>query len=157
VGLARHRRCDLALAVKTRRADAARPVQPDRARAALDADRQIEPAAPDTAGSLEHLCALPIPREATLRSLFELTGAEARLAQHLARGDSVEEIARTLGVKIATARTQLAAIFSKTGARRQAKLVAILSHLAHVEGGDGERPAGRDDLPATAQDGVLQV
>ena len=61
-----------------------------------------------------------------------LTTAEARLAQRLARGDSVEEVAQQLSIKMTTARTQLAAIFAKTDTRRQAKLVAILSRVAHL-------------------------
>jgi DNA-binding CsgD family transcriptional regulator len=54
------------------------------------------------------------------------------LAQHLARGESLEEIAPRVGVKISTARSQLATIFSKTGVKRQPKLVALLSRLAHL-------------------------
>jgi DNA-binding CsgD family transcriptional regulator len=76
---------------------------------------------------------LPLPSEERLKSLFDLTGAEARLAQRLATGDSVEEVAQRLNIKMTTARTQLAAIFAKTDTRRQAKLVAILSHIAHVD------------------------
>jgi DNA-binding CsgD family transcriptional regulator len=75
---------------------------------------------------------MPVPDEARLKALFDLTTAEARLAQLLSRGDSVDEAARTLCVKISTARTQLAAIFAKTDTRRQAKLVAVLSRIAHI-------------------------
>jgi DNA-binding CsgD family transcriptional regulator len=75
---------------------------------------------------------LPVPSEARLRALFDLTAAETRLAQHLARGDSVEEAAQALSIKMTTARTQLAAVFAKTDTRRQAKLVAILSRVAHL-------------------------
>jgi DNA-binding CsgD family transcriptional regulator len=79
------------------------------------------------------LSSLPIPSEERLRSLFDLTAAEARLAQRLACGDSVEEVARDLSIKMTTARTQLAAIFAKTETRRQARLVAILARVAHLE------------------------
>ena len=41
--------------------------------------------------------------------VFDLTPAEARLAQRLACGDSVEEVAKALHIKMTTARTQLAA------------------------------------------------
>jgi DNA-binding CsgD family transcriptional regulator len=75
---------------------------------------------------------LPVPSQARLRSLFDLTIAEARIAQRLACGDSVEEAAQKLNIKMTTARTQLAAIFAKTDTRRQAKLVAILSRVAHL-------------------------
>ena len=74
----------------------------------------------------------PTPNEAQLRSLFGLTPSEARLAQLLACGDTVEEVAQALGVKLTTVRSQLAVIFSKTGTHRQAKLVAILSRIAHL-------------------------
>jgi hypothetical protein len=45
---------------------------------------------------------------------------------------ALDEIAAELGIKMTTARTQLAAIFAKTDTRRQAKLVAILTRLALV-------------------------
>jgi DNA-binding CsgD family transcriptional regulator len=81
----------------------------------------------------ERLTTLPVPSEARLRQLFDLTPAEARLAQALARGDALEEVAVKLKIKMTTARTQLAAIFAKTQTRRQAGLVAILSRLAHLD------------------------
>lgn len=74
----------------------------------------------------------PIPAEARLQDLFGLTRAEVRLAQGLARGESLEEVALSLNIRMTTARTQLAAIFAKTDTRRQAKLVAILSRIAHL-------------------------
>ena len=75
----------------------------------------------------------PTPSETQLRALLDLTVAEARLARLLASGDTLEVVAQKLCVKLTTARSQLAAIFSKTGIRRQAKLVAILSRIAHLE------------------------
>ena len=83
--------------------------------------------------ALHQVYEFPIPSEARLRALFQLTAAEAKLAQRLACGDTVEEVARKLSIKMTTARTQLAAIFAKTDTRRQAKLVAILSRIAHLE------------------------
>jgi len=65
-----------------------------------------------------------------LQRVFDLTHAEVRLAQGIARGDSLEEIAGGLRIKISTARTQLASIFAKTQTRRQAKLVALLGGLS---------------------------
>jgi DNA-binding CsgD family transcriptional regulator len=76
--------------------------------------------------SLTDLHDLPVPHEDTLRVLFDLTPAEARLAQAIARGDRLEEIAMSLGIKMPTARTQLAAIFVKTGTQRQATRLALL-------------------------------
>ena len=75
---------------------------------------------------------IPVPPEPMLHRVFDLTPAEARLARKLARGDSLEQVAQALDVKMTTARSQLAAIFAKTGTCRQAQLVAILSRLAHL-------------------------
>jgi DNA-binding CsgD family transcriptional regulator len=78
------------------------------------------------------LSELPAPTFDVLNTTFGLSNAEVRLAQMLARGESVESAARLLEIKTTTARSQLAAIFEKTGTRRQAKLVALLSRLAHT-------------------------
>jgi DNA-binding CsgD family transcriptional regulator len=82
--------------------------------------------------SLADLKEIPVPSEDALRQVLSLTGAEARLAQGIARGDSVEDIAQSLNIRMSTARTQLAAIFAKTHTRRQAKLTAMLGRLAHL-------------------------
>jgi len=82
---------------------------------------------------MKEILNFPTPREAQLRTLFGLTPAEARLAQLLASGDTLEEVAEKLGIKLTTARSQLAVIFSKTEIRRQTKLVVILSRIAHLE------------------------
>jgi DNA-binding CsgD family transcriptional regulator len=78
------------------------------------------------------LSALPAPTFDVLNTVFGLSAAEARLAQLLARGESVESAAQLLEIKPTTARSQLAAVFEKTATRRQAKLVALLSRLAHT-------------------------
>jgi DNA-binding CsgD family transcriptional regulator len=82
--------------------------------------------------ALADLYDIPVPSEHVLQRVFDLTPAEVRLAQGLARGDSLEEVAAAVGIKITTARTQLAAIFAKTRTRRQAKLVALLGRLAQL-------------------------
>src|SRR5262245_7483455 len=79
------------------------------------------------------LANFPVPSEDRLRQVFDLTPAEARLAQGLARGDALEKVAEQLQIKITTARTQLAAIFAKTRTHRQPGLVALLSRLAHLD------------------------
>ena len=63
----------------------------------------------------------------TVRDLFGLTTAEARLAVILTQGLSLVEAAQRLGITHNTAKTQLRAIFAKTGARRQSQLVSILA------------------------------
>ena len=82
--------------------------------------------------ALADLNDIPVPTEHVLHRVFDLTNAEVRLAQGLGRGDSLEEVAAGLGIKISTARTQLASIFAKTQTRRQAKLVAVLGKLAQL-------------------------
>jgi DNA-binding CsgD family transcriptional regulator len=88
----------------------------------------------DRAVLLTDLHDFQVPHENILRAVFDLTPAEVRLAQAITRGDTLDEVATSLGIKMPTARTQLAAIFAKTGTQRQAKLVAILTRLALLVG-----------------------
>lgn len=60
------------------------------------------------------------------RQVFGLTPSESALAMELANGLSLEEAARSLGVRPNTARAHLRAIFSKTGVRRQTELVRLI-------------------------------
>jgi DNA-binding CsgD family transcriptional regulator len=69
---------------------------------------------------------LPIER---LTQVFGLTPAEARVAAALSQGDRLEEIAASGGVSIGTVRSQLKAIFSKTGATTQAVLVGLVAQV----------------------------
>lgn|SRR5262245_44440609 len=91
--------------------------------------RKFETTHERAAVALADLNDIPVPGEHVLHSVFDLTEAEVRLAQGLG-GDSLKEVAGGLGIKITTARTQLASIFAKTRTRRQAKLVALLGRLA---------------------------
>lgn len=65
-----------------------------------------------------------------LRSLFDLTPSEARVARGLATGESLDEIAETGGVTRNTVRTQLQQVMSKIGCTRQAEVTALLSNIA---------------------------
>jgi DNA-binding CsgD family transcriptional regulator len=67
--------------------------------------------------------------EQLLRCTFQLTAAEARLASGLAGGEGVDVASARLAISRETARTQLRAIFAKTGTHRQAELTALLSRL----------------------------
>ncbi len=67
--------------------------------------------------------------QTVLRQAFGLTPAEARLAAGLAGGRDLLAMADEKGVSMATARTQLKSIFTKTGTHRQAELVAFLARL----------------------------
>lgn len=68
-----------------------------------------------------------------LAALYGLTPAESRLAAELAEFNSLGQAANNLGISMNTARTQLAAVFGKTGARTQAELLMLLATgtLAH--------------------------
>lgn len=89
------------------------------------------PAIHSGTGALALFFALPgdetVLEPETARELFGLTMAEARLAIILTQGVSLVEAARRLGITHNTAKTQLRAIFAKTGARRQSQLVSILA------------------------------
>ena len=75
------------------------------------------------------------------RLTFQLTAAEARLASSLAAGEGIGAASARLAISRETARTQLRAIFAKTGTRRQAELTALLSRL--------RRPTQRSEVAFT--------
>jgi DNA-binding CsgD family transcriptional regulator len=80
-----------------------------------------------------------------VRSLFDLTPAEARVARALASGETVETIAVAGGLSTSTIRTQVRGVLEKTGCRRQTDLVAILGSIAlphHRAGGSDLEPRG---------------
>lgn len=66
--------------------------------------------------------------ESLLADLHGLTRAEARLARLLASGRLLTEAAAEMGISLNTVRTQLKALFRKTGTARQTDLVSLL-HL----------------------------
>jgi DNA-binding CsgD family transcriptional regulator len=61
-----------------------------------------------------------------LRWHFDLTLAEARLALHLVRGETLLSAEAKLNISYETARSSLKNIFRKTGTRRQAELVVVI-------------------------------
>jgi DNA-binding CsgD family transcriptional regulator len=67
-----------------------------------------------------------------LRSLFDLTPSEARVARGLAVGDSIDDIAANGDVSRNTVRTQLQQILGKMGCTRQAEVTALLASVALV-------------------------
>jgi DNA-binding CsgD family transcriptional regulator len=74
--------------------------------------------------------ALPVPPAAILQTAYRLTPAEARLAQAVSGGLSLAEAANQFSITAATARSQLKAIFAKTGATRQSDLLRLVTGLA---------------------------
>lgn len=69
------------------------------------------------------------PDAKVIMGLFDLTRVEARVAQELTRGLTIDDISKTLGVARETVRTHLKAVFRKTGMNRQQELVRMLSGL----------------------------
>lgn len=74
--------------------------------------------------------AAPQPNQATLRRIFGLTAAEAKLAVQIGRGDTPADIAREHRVSVATVRSQLASVFAKTQTRRQTELAMLLARIS---------------------------
>lgn len=66
-----------------------------------------------------------------IAQLFELTPAEALLAERLVQGDTLIEAADNLGRSRSTVRVQLQAIFAKTGVHKQHQLI---SHIMQAAG-----------------------
>lgn len=61
--------------------------------------------------------------------VFGLTAAEARLAAAICEGHDINTAATAFGVSRLTLRGQLKVVFAKTGARRQAELVARVARI----------------------------
>ncbi|WP_245490497.1 helix-turn-helix transcriptional regulator [Mesorhizobium sp. M7A.F.Ca.US.011.01.1.1] len=77
---------------------------------------------------------IPDAFEPHVRSLFDLTPAEARLATALASGRSLKEAAASSNITVKTCRTYLERIFSKTRTRQQSELVALLKSREGLSG-----------------------
>ena len=67
---------------------------------------------------------------ALLADAYRLTPAECVLAQEILSGESIKEISSQLGLSRNTIKSQLDAIFAKTGVHRQAQLVKLLIAFA---------------------------
>lgn len=66
------------------------------------------------------------PPHGVLAALFDLTPAEARFAAEIARGLTLEQVAKVCGIQTSTARSHLKQIFRKTGTCRQSAVVTLL-------------------------------
>ena len=65
-----------------------------------------------------------------ISAAFKLTPAELRALLAIVELSSVPEVAAALGVADTTARTHVGRLFEKTGARRQADLVKLVTGYA---------------------------
>ena len=67
------------------------------------------------------------------QEVYHFTAAEIRIGRYLLEDMTVAEIADNAGTKVSTVRTQVQAMLQKTGLRRQAELVRLLSAIYVVE------------------------
>ena len=70
-----------------------------------------------------------VPDATVIQGLFDLTAAEARIAQAIAAGQSVTRIATKANTAETTVRSHLKAIFAKTGVARQGELISMLANI----------------------------
>lgn len=70
-----------------------------------------------------------IAPERILRTLYDLTTKESQLAEHLLNGYTLDEYCARRYVTLNTVRSQLKAIYRKTGTNRQPELIRLLSRL----------------------------
>jgi DNA-binding CsgD family transcriptional regulator len=70
-----------------------------------------------------------VPTALALAVLYDLTPAEARLATLVTKGYTPERAAEENCAHLATVRSQLSSLFSKTGTRRQGELVRLFSSV----------------------------
>lgn len=70
--------------------------------------------------------------EDAIANSFGLTKAQASVAHALLNGSNVDDIVAQRGVKMSTVRSQLAAIFARTGTTSQRELVRMLSMLPAI-------------------------
>lgn len=95
-------------------------------------------------GALGVLLVTPVaapeaPAAALLRGLFDLTAGEARVARGVAQGLTIDQIAVGSGVERETIRSQVKAVFEKTGARRQGDVASLLAGLPRYPAGGARR------------------
>jgi DNA-binding CsgD family transcriptional regulator len=64
--------------------------------------------------------------------LYQLTPAETRVLERLARGGNSETISNELGSALSTIRTQIKAVMGKCGVGRQADLIRLVAELPQV-------------------------
>jgi len=68
-----------------------------------------------------------VPTAELLQGLFDLSPAEARVARAIGQAQTIDAIAADLDLSRETIRSQLKAVLTKTGLKRQAELVSLLA------------------------------
>ncbi len=70
------------------------------------------------------------PNADLLKTLFNLSPSEVRIAKGMAKGETLDELAERGGVSKNTVRSQLRSVLEKTGCKRQAEVAALLTRLS---------------------------
>jgi DNA-binding CsgD family transcriptional regulator len=98
---------------------------------------------------LDDASRVSLPTETQLRHAFGLSDGEARLANRLAAGQTLDAAASLCGISYETARKRLKIVFEKTDTRRQSELVALITRIGILAGavcappGETIRPRSR--------------
>lgn len=74
----------------------------------------------------------PVPGTELLSGLFDLTAAEARIARGIADGATLALLAAQQKVGVETIRSQVKAVFAKTGVTRQVDLARLISGFSLI-------------------------
>lgn len=93
------------------------------------------------------------PSAGLIADLFDLTPAEARVACALAKGLTIDQIAAGHAVGYETVRSQVRAVFAKTGTSRQAAVASLLAGLPRMPLIPAPPPAPAADRPPGAASG----
>jgi DNA-binding CsgD family transcriptional regulator len=72
------------------------------------------------------------PSADVIQSLFDLTPAEAVVAQWISKGRSIADLAAARRTSVNTVRTQVRSVLSKMGATRQAQVAALLAGVGSL-------------------------
>lgn len=94
-----------------------------------------------------------LPTETQLKHAFGLSDGEARLANRLAAGQTLEAAAGLCGISYETARKRLKIVFEKTDTRRQSELVALITRIG-ILAGAARAPSGDTMRPRPRPPGV---
>lgn len=88
--------------------------------------------------------------ESDLHELYGLTSSEARLANLLMEGKTLNECCDQLGIRRSTGRTHLQHLFEKVGAQRQSELVfLLLKSIGLVRATNNKEKKSESPPPAT--------
>jgi DNA-binding CsgD family transcriptional regulator len=105
--------------------------------APIGVESRLQVAKVSIAGIIWIVPVTPLPSPVkSFGMLFQLTPAEIRLLQLLVDGIHLSDAAAQLGIALNTIRTQLKAIFRKTGQRTQGQLLALASRMAMIRTGE---------------------